>query len=212
MCKILYMGSRPIKALAMVDACKSFTIFTAKRLLLSAIIALLLPIISSIALAAEDNLKDDQKTYLKSDSAKCSRKKDENICVYMGSVKLNQGTTSLQAEQIAIYRMSDGKINKIVASGKHSHYSGMMEDDKRPVNADADNIIIAPEQDTMTLLGSAQIIVDQDKSNDSQKPINAFANKVIIYSKQGMMNLSGSAQVMMGQDKYSGPNIDYQFK
>jgi len=166
----------------------------------------------NIALAIEDHPKDDQKTYLKSDSAKCSRQKDENICIYMGRVKLNQGTTSLQAEQIAIHRMPDGKINKIVASGKHSHYSGIMEDNERPINADADNIMIAPEQDTMTLLGNAQIIVDQDKSSNSQKPINALANKVIIYSKQGMMNLSGNVQAMMGQDKYSGPYIDYQFK
>lgn len=173
-------------------------------------------LVANIALAIEDNSKDSpkdhQKTYLKANSAKCSRNNAENICVYMGNVKLNQGTTSLQAEQIAIYRVADGKIKKIAASGRHSRYSGVMEDSKKPVNADADNIIIAPEQDTMTLLGSAQIMTGQDKNDSSQKPINAHADKVIIYSKQGMMNLSGNALVMMGQDKYSGPYIDYQFK
>jgi len=166
----------------------------------------------NIALAIENSPKDDQKTHLKANSAKFSRLNGENIGVYTGNATLNQGATTLQAQQIAIYETVGSKISKIVASGKHSHYSGMMEDNKKPVNADADNIIIVPEQDTMTLLGSAQIMTGQDNSDSSQKPINANADKVIIYSKQGMMNLSGNAQVMMGQDKYSGPYIDYQFK
>lgn len=175
-------------------------------------LALSLFLVSNIALAIEDIQKDNQKTYLKANYAKCSRQNEENVCVYIGNVKFNQGTTTLQAEQIAIHRIADGKISKIIASGKHSHYNGIMEDSKKPVNADADNIIIALEQDTMTLLGNAQITTEQDKNDSLQKSINARADKVIIYSKQGMMNLSGNAQVIMGQDKYSGPYIDYQFK
>ena len=182
-----------------------------KQKKLFTITACVLFLVPNIALAVDNAQKKDQKTHLKANSAKFSRLNGENIGVYTGNAILNQGATTLQAQQITIHQVGS-KISKMVASGKHSHYSGMMEDKKKPVNADADNIIIIPEQETMTLLGSAQIKTGQDQSNGSQKPIDARANKVIIYSKQGMMNLSGNAQVMMGQDKYSGPYIDYQFK
>lgn len=165
-----------------------------------------------VAVVAADSLPDDQKTYLQAASAKCLRQQDDNICIYLGGVNLTQGTTSMRAEQIAIHRLPEGKISKIVASGKHSHYSGVMADNGRPVDADADNIIIVPEQNTMTLLHHAQLTITQDQSGGRQKPINAKANKVTIYSKQGMMNLTGAAEVLVGEDKYSGPYIDYQFK
>lgn len=111
------------------------------------------------------SLPADEKpvTKLSSNSAICKSKNKENICSYLGDAKFNQGVTNLQAEQITIYRIPGGKINKIVASGKHSHYSTVMDNDKKPVNADANLITLYPDKSLMILDGDGQVTAGQDK-------------------------------------------------
>jgi len=102
-------------------------------------------------------------TKLSSDSATCLRQNDENICIYLGNAKLNNGETNLQAQQITIHKINSGKINKIVASGKHSHYSDVMNDNKKAVSADADLITIYTQKNMMVLDGDSTATVGQDK-------------------------------------------------
>lgn len=116
-------------------------------------------ILFSITIFADEKLP----TKLSSNSAICRRQNNENICSYLGNAKLNQGKTNLQAEQIVIYKTANDKINKIVASGKHSHYSATMDKDKKPINADADLITIYPKKNMMVLEGNGQVVAGQDK-------------------------------------------------
>ena len=113
----------------------------------------------SLALSADEK----PSTKLSSDSAICKSQNKENICTYLGSAKFNQGVANLQAEQITIYRIPGGKINKIVASGKHSHYSTVMDSNKKPVNADANLITLYPDKSLMILEGDGQVTAGQDK-------------------------------------------------
>lgn len=112
-----------------------------------------------------DALSVDEKsqTKLSSNSAVCKRQGNENICTYSGNAKFIQGAMNLQAEQITIYRIPSGKISKIVASGKHSHYSTTIASNQKPVDADADSITIYPGKSLMVLVGSGQITAGQDK-------------------------------------------------
>jgi lipopolysaccharide transport protein LptA len=109
-------------------------------------------------------LPADEKTQTKlsADSAICKRQGNENICAYLGNAKFNQGAMNLQAQQITIYRISSGKINKIVASGEHSHYSTVIDSNQKPVDADANLITIYPDKNLMVLEGNGQITAGQD--------------------------------------------------
>lgn len=101
-------------------------------------------------------------TNLSSNSAVCRRQDDDNICTYIGHAKLTQGITTLQAQQITIYKAASSKINKIVALGEHSHYSTMIENNTKPVNADADLITIYPDKHLLILEGHGQIVAGKD--------------------------------------------------
>ena len=112
-------------------------------------------------------LSADKKpvTKLSSNSAICKRQNNENICTYLDNAKFNQGVTNLRAKQITIYRMPGAKINKIVASGEHSHYSTVMDSSQKPVDADANLITLYPNKSLMVLEGNGQIIAGQDTYN-----------------------------------------------
>jgi lipopolysaccharide transport protein LptA len=105
---------------------------------------------------------DELPMQLKSDTATCRRQKDESICAYSGNATLVQGSTNLQAQQIVIYKKTGSKINKIVASGKHSHYSTAL-DSNQPIEADADLITLYPNKNTMILEKNGKMVAGQDK-------------------------------------------------
>ena len=120
---------------------------------------LIIVVDASLALSAGEK----STTRLSSNSAICKRQNSENICMYFGNAKFNQGVTNLRAGQITIHRIPSGRINKIVASGEHSHYSTVMGNDKKPVDADADLITIYPDKSLMVLEGNGQVVAGQDK-------------------------------------------------
>ena len=124
----------------------------------------ILSVIIAAATTANTAFADDQDITLSSDSAKCTRQNATDICAYSGNAKFIQGETKLTAQQIAIYKSLDSetssKINKIVASGKHSHYS---VSNTKPISADADLITIYPEEHKMNLKGNGVIVSGQDK-------------------------------------------------
>ncbi len=121
----------------------------------------LFSIVADIPLA----LSADEKsaTKLSANSAICKRQNNENICTYSGNAKFNQGITNLRAEQITVYRVPDGKITKIVASGERSHYSTVIDNNQKPVDADASLITLYPDKSLMVLEGNGQVIAGQDK-------------------------------------------------
>ena len=112
----------------------------------------------SFAMNSDANLP----TLLSSDSAVCKRQNNVSVCIYSGNARMVQGTTNLQAQQITIHKKPEGKVNKIVASGKLSNYSTVLDNNKL-VNADADLITIYPDKKLMVLQGDGRMVVGQDK-------------------------------------------------
>jgi lipopolysaccharide transport protein LptA len=118
---------------------------------------------SSSLLALAGDEKEKPGTKLVSNSAVCKSQDEGNICSYLGNAVLTQGATKLQAQQITVYREINGKISKIVASGKHSRYSSIMGKEKKIINASANLIIIYPDKNMLILEGNGNIISGQDK-------------------------------------------------
>lgn len=108
-------------------------------------------------MTADENLP----ILLTSGSAICQREKAVNICAYLNNAHLSQGTTNLRAEQITVHKKAGGKISKIVAFGKHSNYSTVLDNNKQ-VNATADSITIYPRQNKMILQGHGEIVIGKD--------------------------------------------------
>ncbi|CAL7963425.1 OstA-like_N domain-containing protein [Gammaproteobacteria bacterium] len=127
------------------------------------LIAVLVLFIAVVDISFALSANEKPATKLSSNSAICKRQNNENICTYLGNAKFNQGVTNLRAEQITIYRIPSGKINKIVASGEHSHYSTVMDNSQKPVDADANLITLYPDKSLMVLEGDGQVIAGQDK-------------------------------------------------
>ena len=109
-------------------------------------------------------LSSDEKEPIRltSKSATCKRKNFETICIYSGNALFNQGTTTLRAQQITIYKKTGQKINKIVASGERSHYSTILEN-KQQIDANANLITIYTDRNLMVLEKDGAIVVGQDK-------------------------------------------------
>lgn len=103
-----------------------------------------------------------QSVQLDSDSAVCNSKQNNVICTYTGKAKFNQGTTSLQAQKISVYKI-DNKINKIVAIGKHSSYNTTTDNNQQKINAIADSITIDYTKNTMILERDGLLIIDKNK-------------------------------------------------
>lgn len=135
---------------------------TAKSFKIKSIVVIM--VLFGMAVDVLSALPVDEKiqTKLSANSAVCRRQDNENICTYSGNAKFNQGAMNLQAQQITIHRIPSGKINKIVASGEHSHYSTAIDSNQKPVDADANLITIYPDKNLMVLEGNGQVTMGQD--------------------------------------------------
>lgn len=102
-----------------------------------------------------------QPTMYKANQAKCQEK--DNLCIYTGDAKFNQGTSLLEAPNISIYRDKINTIQKIIATGMPAHYQTINDQTKKPLNATAQKIEIFPLQNLMTLTGTAEIDEEQNK-------------------------------------------------
>jgi len=102
-----------------------------------------------------------QPAMYKANQAKCQEK--NNLCIYTGDVKFNQGTSAMDAPNILVYRDNSNIIQKILATGTPAHYQTINDQTKKPLNATAQKIEIFPLQNLMTLTGTAEIDEEQNK-------------------------------------------------
>lgn len=143
-----YLENRTTKAVS-----REFTKTVSRGL----IIIIILFTSSSWALSSDSKLPAE----IDSNSAVCTHQKSNDVCIYSGNAKLNQGTTHLQAQKISIHKTGN-KVNKIIASGKRSSY-GTMDDNQQQINTIADLITIDYDKSTILLEHNGLLIIGQDK-------------------------------------------------
>jgi lipopolysaccharide transport protein LptA len=161
---------------------------------------------SSFALSSDDKLP----TKLSANSAICNRQNEEDVCTYLGNAKLIQGTTNLQAQQIAIYKIIGGKINKIVASGEYARYGTVADNNNQSIDATAGVITIYPDKNTVLLEKNAQMAVGEDKFNADSAVCKRQSNEsVCTYSGNAKLNRGTAnlqAQQIVIYEKTKGKN------
>lgn len=96
-----------------------------------------------------------------------------NVCVYQKNAKFIEENTKLWAPEIRVYRDTDGQLVKIeaLADNQHhkAHYQGLVDADeknkpnqKKPVDANANDITIYPSKNLVLLNGDAYIKSERD--------------------------------------------------
>ena len=132
-----------------------------------------LVVLSYGAIATAANNKEPK--ILTSDTAICKRSKAKDVCTYSGSAKMVEGASTLQASQLVISKIIGGKVNNVTASGG-SRYSKTGDKDQKPLDADADSIIIDFGKNVMVLEDNAQMI---------EGASTLTAKRIVVYRKKG---------------------------
>jgi len=80
---------------------------------------------------------------------------------YTGNVVIIQGETRLKADEIVLQRR-DGELDTITATGQPAHYEQPARADEPPLQAEAERIIFARQENTLTFERNALIEQEGD--------------------------------------------------
>ena len=80
-----------------------------------------------------------------------------HVAILTGNVKMTQGTTTLTADKVTIYRNTQGNVKKMIANGDLAHYQTLPHNDKRPMTASAKTIEYYPQTGITILINDATI-------------------------------------------------------
>ncbi|MGR6873504.1 lipopolysaccharide transport periplasmic protein LptA [Pseudomonas sp. HK3] len=127
-------------------------------------LALLLSSLNCFALPGDS----EQEIHIASDSASLDKIKGEII--YVGNVKMQQGSLNIEAEKIVLFRTTEG-LQKIVAKGTPARYEQTLNANEGKTLAYGETIIYNTKIDQLTLLNNAGL----------EKQGNIFSGEKIVY-------------------------------
>ena len=94
----------------------------------------------ALALALPEDA--DRPIHIQSDTSEYDLQ--GNVAVYRGSVRVDQGTLQVTADEMTVVweqQDDERKVVRIIATGNPAHYQQQLEADKSLVNADASTIV-----------------------------------------------------------------------
>jgi lipopolysaccharide export system protein LptA len=98
----------------------------------------------------------DKPAYIEADQVQYQQK--TGITLYVGHVKVDQGTSHLLADTLTVYKdLHSSKIQKMIATGNLAQYSTLPKVDGKMMNASAKTIQYDPVHNLVLLLGDALI-------------------------------------------------------
>lgn len=124
----------------------------------------------------------DQPINIQADSAKLDDGK--GVAVYMGKVKLTQGSLTIEGDEVKIFRNAKGDVDRAVAIGKPAHFAQTPEVGKPQVDGKAKQIEYFVTEERATLEQNA--VVTQGG--------NAFTGEKIDYDiRKQLLNAAGDS-------------------
>lgn len=119
------------------------------RLLLSGMLILsMLP--QAWALRSDRNQPID----IKADRVEVDQRQE--VSHYLGNVRLEQGSLKINADEVVVY-MEQGKLNKIVITGKPARFEQQPENQKEIVNSQADFMEYYASEERLLLKHNAEV-------------------------------------------------------
>lgn len=135
-------------------------------------------IASAFALEEDKN----QPINIQADRAKLSEA--AGTAVYTGSVELNQGTLTIQCDQLTLFN-ANGGVSKVEAQGSPAFYTQLLDKDKPPVEAVAKNIVYLPQEEKIILTHEAKV----------SQGLNEFQGELIEYNlKKQLLTATGQSK------------------
>lgn len=119
-----------------------------------------------------------QKVYIESDSATLNRQ--QQTSVFIGNVKIDQGSTHIRADKLTLYFDDHEKIKRAVAEGNLAHYQTQPEAGKPVFHARAQSIEYNLASKVIELKGNAT----------AEQGENRFKGPHILYNMQSQTILS----------------------
>ncbi len=93
---------------------------------------------AAVALPSDAN----QIAYFNADTI--SLNQQQGTTIYGGHVHMQQGSTSLSADKVTVYKNKSGVTYQIIAIGNPAYYSSVPEDKAAPINASGRTIVYYP--------------------------------------------------------------------
>lgn len=99
--------------------------------------------------------QDNTPVNIQSDSANFDEKK--GLAIHQGHVLVEQGTRTLSAEHLEIYRNKEGKIQNIIAKGSPASFEANPDPNKPRIFGQANILKYYPNESKMILVESAEL-------------------------------------------------------
>lgn len=115
------------------------------------------------------NSDSTKVAHIRSDSFNYNNK--TGVAKYIGHVHAKQGTTTIDADNVTLYRNAKQKIEKIIALGNPAHYTTLPDHEKKYLHASAKRIEYHPITGKMILI----------KNGFAKMGNNSFSGEHIIY-------------------------------
>ena len=115
-------------------------------------LALVVSLTPAICMALPDDA--DKPIHIQSDTSEYDMQ--DNVAVYRGSVRVDQGTLRVTADEMTVeweQQNDERKVVRIIATGKPAHYHQQIDVDQSVVNADASTIIYNTQEERIDLVG-----------------------------------------------------------
>jgi lipopolysaccharide export system protein LptA len=120
------------------------------------VVAVLVSLSGNVNALPEDS---EQPIHIRSDSAQLDEK--QNVVVYHGSVRMDQGTMQVTADTMTV-ELKDQLVVRITAVGNRAHYQQQIRPDESMVYADANTIDYFTQDKRVNLTGNAHLTQDKN--------------------------------------------------
>lgn len=101
----------------------------------------------------------DKPIHISADSASIDEK--SGFTIYLGDVKITQGTLLIEADRVELKRGGKG-VEVVTAYGKQAHFRQKPDTDKPYTDAWGDTIVYKVAKEILTLEKNAKVVSDKD--------------------------------------------------
>lgn len=159
------------------------------------IFACVLLLYSTIAFA----IPEDDEADIHITSEQFTYDHQTGIATYIGDVLAVQGSRRLSGDEMQVYRLPNGKIEKIITTGEQAKYQAITEAEKPLLHARANTIIFEVADNYLTLVTNAHV---QQGGDEYESPLIEYDTlQKIVKSPQS--NEGRTTIILKSQDESS---------
>lgn len=102
-------------------------------------------------------IPEDDETDIHITSEQFTYNNQTGVATYIGNVLAVQGSRKLTGDEMQVYRLPNGEIEKIITNGKQAKYQALTAHDKPMLHARANTIIFEVVDKNLTLITDAHV-------------------------------------------------------